>query len=298
MKEAFDRATGFFRQFLGQDLPEDRLKDETVWQALGKHRDTENIPLRASNTANAQWMRVAAGLAVYARSLADHVWRPTYLSADKGVDDVLESLENEDSLHEAFARSVILRIHNNGSGYRKRDRVKHVVDAVTQPVGGLVPRDQLDDFNSGLRDLTWTICDLWEPLQQLEVKVRPSFTSVYRGDWIPLPEDLLVGHHQAEPPQGQEEDQGEATMSAQKLGPSKAMVVVWPTFLYVGPFLERLLCQGYLLTSEQMARAEDEGSSRSVRQASRQQQSGEASKHARKDSGVSGIFLGGGGSRE
>ncbi|KAM0274953.1 hypothetical protein ACHAQH_007721 [Verticillium albo-atrum] len=108
---AFNDALGLFRLSLGCDFNDDRLKESRSWDRVRDHPSIDHlIPLPASNSAHAKRMRTVAGLAIYARALAKHVFRQTYLTVDDSTERVLRTLQAANPTQDVFVRAVLLKV--------------------------------------------------------------------------------------------------------------------------------------------------------------------------------------------
>lgn len=276
-----------------QDLEEDLLADSRTWEAIRNHPSIQRaIPLPSSNSPAAKKMRIAAGLVIYGKALAEHVLRPTYILRDREIDKTLNILGSKDPLHEAYVRAVLLKILPDKQKQHKEACVKKAVMDILDSMGSLLPARQREIFESDLWNVSNKLCDTWRLAQRLEEKVEPSFSFTFPEDWKPLPPSSV--QTVAKPPPNtamshkdkeRQRSQG-ATDQTLQMGEGTARIV-WPTFLYSSSQQDGealLLYPGYVLTQPQMREADEEMSRRAARRTMRQ--NGPAVAGKRRDSGI------------
>ncbi|KAG6302250.1 hypothetical protein E4U09_003342 [Claviceps aff. purpurea] len=327
----FHHAYRFMEDHLDRDLEESLLKNHLAWDDIRSNASMQHItPLCASNSRAARRMRVAAGLAAYAKALDRYVFKPVYMtSCTDEIDHILNTLWNEDPSHEFFVRSVLLKILPQTQDEKKQARVREVVENVHRTLDLWVSPAHREHFKAGLEVLCEHMCQAWMQIQHLRDRVRPSFSFSYHGGWRPLPVSPMMA---TETP----ETTATATASASASSPALASAsnngnddmnnddnemnnsnsnsnksersakglprrqdigkVVWPSFLYHHPEDEHddeeLLLSGYFLTDAQTAESENEEESprRQARRTTRNLD--KAAGKRRRDSG---IFLSTGG---
>ncbi|KAG6057629.1 hypothetical protein E4U17_001135 [Claviceps sp. LM77 group G4] len=321
----FHHAYRFMEDQLDRDLEESLLKNHLAWDDIRSNASIQHItPLCASNSRAARRMRVAAGLAAYAKALDKYVFKPVYMtSCTDEIDHILNTLWNEDPSHEFFVRSVLLKILPQTQDEKKQARVREVVENVHRTLDLWVSSAHREHFKAGLEVLCEHMCQAWMQIQHLRDRVRPSFSFSYHGGWRPLPVSPMMATEDTT-----------ATASASVSSPALASAsnndnddmnnddneinnsnsnksersakglprrqdigkVVWPSFLYHHPEDEHddeeLLLPGYFLTDAQTAEAENEEESprRQARRTTRNLD--KAAGKRRRDSG---IFLSTGG---
>ncbi|KAL6405718.1 uncharacterized protein AUP68_10855 [Ilyonectria robusta] len=108
----FHIALKHMEAFMCNDLDDACLTDSSVWKKTRMRLSSQQqqIPLPASNSALAKRMRVVAGLAIFGKALAKHIFRSTYTTLDGELDDVLYELDNQNPLHEMYLRAVLLKV--------------------------------------------------------------------------------------------------------------------------------------------------------------------------------------------
>ena len=267
----FRKARLFMSKWLNVDLSESCLSDVKCWEGLRNnpaiHR---SIPLPPSNSTPAKSMRVAAGLSVYARALAKHIMRPTYILRDDEALEAFAELTKHDPEQEAFVRSVLLKAFPNRQVLAREALVKMVVADVVEALGWLVPSTQREHFQDGLKGVTGNIANGWSHTQVLEEAVRPSFVLDYTQEWTALPRLPGLGATTQKAKQQQQQQQESGSQEQEADG--EVARPVWPSLICYDPEhdMEALLHHGYGLTESQMSHAIEECSRRTQRQAARQ----------------------------
>ncbi|KAG5975424.1 hypothetical protein E4U58_001004 [Claviceps cyperi] len=321
----FHHAYRFMEDQLDRDLEESLLKNHLAWEDIRSNASIQHItPLCASNSRAARRMRVAAGLAAYAKALDKYVFKPVYMtSCTDEIDHILNTLWNEDPSHEFFVRSVLLKILPQIQDEKKQARVREVVENVHRTLDLWVSPAHREHFKADLEVLCEHMCQVWMQIQHLRDRVRPSFSFSYHGGWRPLPvspmmatetlDTTVTASASASSPalasasnNGNDDmnnDDNEMNNSNKSERSAKGLPrrqdigkVVWPSFLYHHPEDEHddeeLLLRGYFLTDAQTAEAENEEESprRQARRTTRNLD--KAAGKRRRDSG---IFLSTGG---
>lgn len=180
------------------------------------------LPLPRSNTPAAKQMRIAAVLAALSRSLARHVFRPTWAveggsagaggaDADAALGSLLRGLEAADPGHERHLRGALLaaaavvhppprdgkdregeqqqqRQQQQAHGARgrasSRRRAAAVVREVTFLVQHLLSALQYGAFREALESCVSLACDRWAEVQGAAMKIEPYFGPPYDDfDW-------------------------------------------------------------------------------------------------------------------
>lgn len=211
-------------QHFSQDLDTSILRDPSCWANLRAadhlRHQAMRIPLPRSNTPAAKQMRTAAVLAALSRSLARHVFRPSWAidgggaDADAALGSLLRGLEAASPDHERHLRGALLAAaatvfptrggkEEEGKGGEgqthagkahaapTRRRAAAVVREVTFLVQHLLSALQYGAFLEGLEACVALACDRWARLQGASMKIEPYFGPPYDDfDWqvLMLPE--------------------------------------------------------------------------------------------------------------
>ncbi|KKY39627.1 putative mei5 protein [Diaporthe ampelina] len=218
-----------------QDLDPPVLRDPSCWANLRSadhlRHQAVRLPLPRSNTPAARQMRIAAVLAALSRSLARHVFRPSWAvegpagagggDADAALGALLRGLEAASPDHERHLRGALLAaavaVHpargreakkeeeeeEGGDGGRLRvprgpwkRRAAAVVREVTFLVQHLLSALQYGAFREGLEACVALACDRWAEVQGAAMKIEPYFGPPYDDfDWqvLMLPEEFGDG---------------------------------------------------------------------------------------------------------
>lgn len=165
-------------------------------------------------------MRIAAVLAALSRSLARHVFRPSWAvdggaDADTALGNLLRGLEAASPEHERHLRGALLAAaasvnparggNDKGEGALTKDggaathskrRAAAVVREVTFLVQHLLSALQYGAFREGLEACVALACDRWAEVQGAAMKIEPYFGPPYDDfDWqvLMLPEKFGDG---------------------------------------------------------------------------------------------------------
>ncbi|KAL1852763.1 hypothetical protein Daus18300_012094 [Diaporthe australafricana] len=193
-----------------QDLDPAVLRDPSCWANLRSADHLRNLavrlPLPRSNTPAAKQMRVAAVLAAVSRSLACHVFRPSYAvdgaDADAAVARLLRGLEAASPAHERHVRGALLGAvpaeegEEEGKGDKARRRAAAAVREVSFVVQHLLSALQYEAFCGALEACAALACAQWARIQRAEMKIEPYFGPPYDDfDWqvLMLPERFDAG---------------------------------------------------------------------------------------------------------
>lgn len=145
------------------------------------------LPLLASNSPAAKRMRVLAGLVILGESLAQYIFRPTYITQNDELDDVLDHLGAQDPLQEIYVRATLLKVLPNRQRKNQEAAAQSVVTHVSAVLRTLIPSSRREEFASRLRLVLKEMCDGWSQVQKVTEKVKPSFSFEYPEDWQPFP---------------------------------------------------------------------------------------------------------------
>ncbi|KAI7779089.1 hypothetical protein LA080_001343 [Diaporthe eres] len=205
-----------------QDLDPAVLRDPSCWANLRAadhlRHQAVRLPLPRSNTPAAKQMRIAAVLAALSRSLARHVFRPTWAfeggagaDADAALGKLLRGIEAASPDQERHLRGALLAaaaaVHptrgGEGEGDKGQVRGEHgassrrraaaVVREVTFLVQHLLSALQYGAFREGLEACVALACERWAEVQGAAMKIEPYFGPPYDDfDWqvLMLPEKL------------------------------------------------------------------------------------------------------------
>lgn len=201
------------------------MRDTSCWTNLrnAEHlrHQAVRLPLPRSNTPAAKQMRIAAVLAALSRSLARHVFRPSWAvdggaDADTALGNLLRGLEAASPEHERHLRGALLaaaasvnpgrggkdkggeELTQGGAGAAAhgRRRAAAVVREVTFLVQHLLSALQYGAFREGLEACVALACDRWAEVQGAAMKIEPYFGPPYDDfDWqvLMLPEKFGEG---------------------------------------------------------------------------------------------------------
>lgn len=157
-------------KWLHRDLENSCLANTELWKRINDHPSIpRELPLPNTNSPSAKDMRVAAGLLIFARAIANYVLRLTYLVKDKGIDNVLAELAKQDVNQEVYVRASLLKILLDRQSRGRQE------------------------FRSNLESVTGKIASSWSLLQMLEENIKPSFEREFRQDWKPLLAQPITG---------------------------------------------------------------------------------------------------------
>lgn len=150
-------------------------------------------------------MRIAAVLAAVSRSLARHVFRPSYAvdgaDADAAVARLLRGLEAASPAHERHVRGALLGAlapaeGEGSSGEKASRRAAAAVREVSFLVQHLLSALQYEAFCGALEACAALACAQWARIQRAEMKIEPYFGPPYDDfDWqvLMLPEKFDAG---------------------------------------------------------------------------------------------------------
>lgn len=310
----FHIALKHMEAFMYNDLDDACLMNTSAWKNTRMRVSSQQqIPLPASNSTFAKQMRVAAGLVTFGKALAKHIFRSTYITLGGELDDVLSDLDTQNSLHEMYLRAVLLKALPETQRKNQGIAVKSVVTEVSDALSVLVPPSQQGEFDSRLKQVSGEICHGWLQVQQLQERVRPSFSVDFPEEWQALPPPFAqlastpsssTSSSTQSPTQqkkGGRQSQQQPTPNPQPLTNEAFKEVVWPAFLVPTPEQAQdaddanawlLVHQGYVLTKTQAKGAEqerdaEEQASRRARKTTRQNGSDSGSaQRKRRDSGI------------
>ncbi|KAL0934367.1 MEI5 protein [Colletotrichum truncatum] len=251
----FESSYSLVQTYFGADLEAKILSDKSCWEAIRNHPSILRlIPLPASNTTTAKYMRIAASLAILARILADYIFRPTYLLYENELSNILSELVKLDQEKERHFRLLLLGTRPDKQRINVDKRVRDVAVEMMKHTGSLLASDQKHNFISDLEDLCQEICSRWTDIQKLEERIEPDFTFGFADeldDWnilqFPTEEELKPAPAQngVLPVQNGEsaQPQGEHHSPAMK----KDTAVLWPAFLAFAEGSHELFREGLVL---------------------------------------------------
>jgi hypothetical protein len=271
--------------FLCSDLDRACLDNYTSWNNLrAQVSANEGVPLPASNTLAAKSMRIAAGLAILSRALAESIFRPTHVTQDHELDIVLDRLSCQDPPQEVYTRATLLKVLPDRQRRNQEASVESVVEQVSRILNHMVPSSRKDEFRLSLQRVTEKICHGWCMVQKLQERVKPNFSFDLPDDWQQLPpaSSRASSSTSAQPTtqrvkRGQQGQQKPPTSSSSAPAPNPIAnedyrEAVWPAFLAAN--LEQsqqemdeedstelplaVILQGYVLTNAQAKGAEQE----------------------------------------
>ncbi|RSL39892.1 hypothetical protein CEP54_016236 [Fusarium duplospermum] len=311
----FDLALKHMETFLCSNLDNACFADHSHWKELRVQVSSkQRVPLPASNSPAAKQMRIVAGLIIFGEALAEYIFRPTHITHDGELDEVLGHLGTQNPLQEMYTRSALLKMLPDRQEKNQEAAVKSVVTHVSGVLSILVPSSRRGEFESGLKHVSGQICRGWSKVQQLEERVRPSFSLDFSEDWQPLrPPNAQTSTKSSSSSsaqsstqqKGRRQNQQQSTTPPGLLVTEEFKEVAWPAFLAINPEQLReeeedddansswaLIHHGYVLTKAQAKEAEQERDaeeevSRRVRKTTRQNGSdARRPQGRRRDSGI------------
>ena len=232
-------------------------------------------------------MRIAAGLSVYAKALAKHIMKPTYIFRDDESLDAMAKLSRQNPVQGAYARAVLLKSFPDLQQSAKEKQTSLVVKDMVATLGWCVSSKDRGQLQSSVEKITAKIADSWALIQTLEEAIKPSFCMDFAEDWRPLPAQP-VGSIKAITSSSQRNKQQEKQNQGgpqEQTESAPVALPVFPSFICIGSkhATDSLLCAGYGLTEIQIGKAREEFSRRAQRKAARQ--TGSVLRQ-RKDSGL------------
>ncbi|SPQ27151.1 7534a6df-f22f-40ae-8475-15f5105bb5e2 [Thermothielavioides terrestris] len=268
--------------FFGVNLPKDILDNRAVWSRIITHNsNSAKIPLPLSNSHCGKQMRAALLISVLGYELHKHIFQPTYLVKDVGLNKVLRTLaENEPDL-ESHLRSVLLAASEKAR--ETNQRVYEVAtNSILELVSPAVPQDSREAFQAELQELCATAFEKWQVIQALEDHVVPEFgdnrLSEPRGEWIPLTFKTTFAQQRAN---GTASAQGQATKNTPAAAPQAQPdtaadlldgIAVWPAFYNLSSGDDETLAKGIILPPSLLkaAKAEEQATASTPRSPSSQ----------------------------
>lgn len=134
------------------------------------------IPIPQSNTVDAKNMRVAAILAILARSVDRNIFQPTYhLGPNSGLRELFVQQATKNSRRESWCRALLLPMFPQYQEAVAADRCAKVVHEVMSIVQGLLPGEQIDRFRIRLNQFTESAIDAWKRIQRIKEKLESDF---------------------------------------------------------------------------------------------------------------------------
>jgi len=160
------------------------------WKKLKEHEILQHrIPLPPTNTSAAKHMRIAAILAILARSIDKLIFQPTYLlEEDSGIRELLLREAISCSKRESFCRALLGKMLPDEQADAAKERAKRVAAHVMLEVQELLPPDDAEKFKSGLERVAQYASDVWQDIQRAKERFEYNFELVsYQDiDWQPL----------------------------------------------------------------------------------------------------------------
>jgi hypothetical protein len=287
----FEGAYRLMRKWLHRDLEDSCLANRQVWKAISNHPSIPgDLPLPNTNSLSAKNMRVAAGLLVFARSVARRILRPAYLLQDGGIDSVLPALAEHDAYQEAYLRAALLKVFPDRQSQVREDGIRTAVHEVVDTVAGWIHQPEIQGFRSDLEVVANKIADSWSRVQVLEENIKPCFKRGHLRAWKPLPAppttrpaDPPTAQSQHKPTKGQTKQE---PASQPRQADEAVDISIWPAFLHMGAEQvdKVLVFHGLGLTPSQMAGAEEEASARGARRLVREDQATQGAEKKRNSS--------------
>jgi hypothetical protein len=140
------------------------------------------IPIPQSNTIDAKNMRVAAVLAILARSVDRNIFQPIYhLDSNSGLRELFVQEAVNNSRRESWCRAFLLPMFPQYQERVVAERCARVVHEVMSVVQGLLPGEQIDLFRISLKQFTETTINAWQRIQRMKEKLKSDFDmTVYK----------------------------------------------------------------------------------------------------------------------
>lgn len=134
-------------------------------------------------------MRIAATLAILARSIDNHIFQPTYiLEEDSGIRELLLRQAVSSSKRESLCRALLLKMFPSDQANAAKERIKRVSADVMQEVQDLLSSDNGERFKSDLEQVAQSASEVWWDMQRVKERFEHSFELVPCQDieWEPL----------------------------------------------------------------------------------------------------------------
>ena len=124
-----------------------------------------STPLPETNSLEAKQMRSMVVLAILAKSLAEHIFTPTYLiQNDKELRSVLLNMAH--GQQKDFLRGLLLNLFEDDQQAVKTKKISTVVREVVDPVHSLLGLDAAQKFSSDLLHIVQRAADVWWEIQR------------------------------------------------------------------------------------------------------------------------------------
>ena len=215
-----------------------------MWQNMEKL--AQGLPLPHSDSSSAKSIRAVIVLSVLAQAFVRHIFTTTYLLSESGeLDKVLTLLAEQDSSHELFARSVLLRLFANNEVQMIRSRVTWMVEEVISRIQDIIPPDRLDSFNSGLKDVAEKGAQTWSKFQRNKTHFKATCEVDSDAGWewkilkLPIESAKTLG-------------------DPIPLEPQNPVIMVFPQVLSVDNVEDRSISPGIVAAKSQFREAEEE----------------------------------------
>ncbi|AEO71858.1 uncharacterized protein THITE_2133148 [Thermothielavioides terrestris NRRL 8126] len=268
--------------YFGVDLPKEILENRPVWLRIMKHNsNSANIPLPLSNSHCGRQMRAALLISVLGYELHKHIFQPTYLVKDVGLNKVLRTLAEKEPDLESHLRSVLL-----AASEKARESDEQVYEVATNSILDLVspavPEVRREAFQEALQQLCATAFEKWQVIQALEDHVVPEFgdnrLSEPKGEWIPWAFKTQSAQQRANgTASAQEQATKNTTAVAPQAQPDTAAdlldgIAVWPAFYNLSSGDDETLAKGIILPPSLLkaAKAEEQATASTPRSPSSQ----------------------------
>ncbi|KAM0280455.1 hypothetical protein ACHAQH_004034 [Verticillium albo-atrum] len=248
----FEAARSLAEAHVGIDFDDAVLSDLNKWTKLKTCiQDIRSaIPLPRSNTPEAKQMRVASFLAVLARQLDRHVFRPTYVvtESDELSDMILHLKDKRQANH---LRSVLLRLPIDEPRVAQE---QPVVEAMCASIETLLRQRDLLSFRASLEKICREVCETWRTFQRYKrlVTADLEFNPEYPDEWKSLPGTIPSLDGSLKPIR---------TQSVQLNGVIGEMsIAIWPVFVMFdeNDTSDDLLLNGFVLNEQQIKDAKGE----------------------------------------
>ncbi|KAI2720819.1 hypothetical protein CBS147332_4059 [Penicillium roqueforti] len=179
---------------LEQDVPEDTLKEKSIWEKLRKADRIllpPSFPLIPSNSLAAKAVRSALILAVLFREIDRRIFKPSYfLSGRNSLHEALSHLAENNGEKEAFCRRILLSIDPHAEYVALKAEIQAVVQTMSSFVEGLFPEAQHELFRTKTKSIVQDAAEFWLPIQRsqqkFEIDFEPSDLDDNEWDRFPL----------------------------------------------------------------------------------------------------------------
>jgi hypothetical protein len=118
------------------------------------------LPLSESNSQAAEEMRSVAVMASVSRIFVRQLFRPTYLPADSGIQELLHQQVRDHSVKESRLRAAILALLSQGQEAAITGAVRTTCNGILDLTSGLLSSADAAEFQERLKDITEEACEI------------------------------------------------------------------------------------------------------------------------------------------